>query len=80
MSRITNTQKKAIRSYYGHGEGNCKVRIRANGEVHGTGSTDDYDRSRDGVSYYLCHVGDVLRAMHPEMALKIGLGRHNRAE
>ena len=37
---------KAIKDFYGHGQGNRKVRIR-DGEVHYYGSTDAFDRGDD---------------------------------
>ena len=63
MTTITRKQAAAVRTWYGHGTGSRRVSIRADGTVHGTGSTDPTDRTRDGVSYHLGHIDDALRAL-----------------
>lgn len=63
ITKLTRKQAAAVRAWYGHGTGTRRVSIRADGSVHGTGSTDPYDRSRDGTRYHLGHVDDAMRAM-----------------
>ena len=63
MTKLTRTQSAAVRTWYGHGTGSRRVSIRADGTVHGTGSTDPTDRTRDGISYHLGHVDDAMRAI-----------------
>jgi hypothetical protein len=48
MTAITRTEAATIRNHLGHGQGNRRVVVKADGEVRYTGSTDDYDRSKDG--------------------------------
>lgn len=44
---MSREQQKTIREYYGHGQGNRKVRIKRSGEVHYYGSTDATNRDHD---------------------------------
>lgn len=70
MSRISKKQIKQIQEFYGHGLGNCKVRIlHAFGEVRIFGSVSDTDRSKD-FWRFAGYANDILR----------DIGAHERAE
>ena len=60
MTIITRTEAAAIRSHLGHGQGNRRVVVKADGEIRYTGSTDDYDRSKDGVWMFGGYAEDIL--------------------
>lgn len=61
MTTITRTEAAAIRSHLGHGQGNRRVVVKADGEIRYTGSTDDYDRSKDGKWFFGGWAEQVLR-------------------
>jgi hypothetical protein len=56
---LTTAEKDAIRGHFGHGEGNRKVKIKQNGEVHYYGSIDPFDREHD-YWHFGGYVKDIL--------------------
>ena len=63
---MNKEQQKIIRDYYGHGQGNRKVRIQRNGEVHYYGSCNDTDRENDywhfgGMADEVLHMAKIGR-------------------
>jgi hypothetical protein len=47
MTKISKSAREAIREHLGHGEGNRRVVIKRNGDIHYYGSLDATDRSHD---------------------------------
>lgn len=58
---MTRNEARTIRTHLGHGTGSRRVVVKNDGNVHYTGSTDDYDRTMDGTWFFGGYVEDLRR-------------------